>query len=46
MDQNFKDVNTKTNNRYSLDLSSFKAGSFLLNIRGESLIKTIRLQKQ
>ncbi len=41
-----KEVKMNANEDYSLDLSGYKAGSYLLNIQGENLVKTIQLQKQ
>lgn len=41
-----KAVRVNGNEKIDLDLSSYKAGSYLINIEGDNLSKTIKLQKQ
>jgi hypothetical protein len=41
-----KEVSLNTNDNYDLDLSSYKAGTYLVSVQGEGMFKTIKLQKQ
>lgn len=41
-----KEVSLNANENYDLDLSSYKAGTYLVSLQGEGIFKTIQLQKQ
>lgn len=41
-----KELSVNANEDYALDLSKYKAGAYLVNIQGEGMVKTIKLQKQ